>query len=374
MPKKSIRKYLINQFYNLFLYQRRKFIAFRMKRSFVKKIKSLPIFKTVKKDKLYLKESKQFLQKYFPKYKNTLWHHYYSTFNNCKKVEYIPSDIFFTLLEPVLNKNSFSTATADKMSYDTLFDKSDMPPTVYKLMSGRFYDNNNNVVERDVALNQLKTSTELLVVKPAIYSGGGDDVIIDEAKKIAQLFESENIYSRKSYIIQQNVIQHKLMAQFNPSSVNTCRITTARTGSGIVVLSAFLRMGRAGTRVDNGQFGAVICGIDKMGDLHGKAFNQKSKWFDKHPDSGVEFDGFRIPGYKQATDFCIKQHERFLRFTFISWDIAISEDGKPIFIEFNLKNQTIYIHQILNGPLFGEHTEYFLNKYLADRKKEAYFL
>ena len=49
-------------------------------------------------------------------------------------------------------------------------------------------------------------------------------------------------------------------------------------------------------------------------------------------------------------------HKRFAHFRIISWDFAVDENNDIQLIEFNFSPQGIRIHQINNGPLFGEFT------------------
>ena len=164
------------------------------------------------------------------------------------------------------------------------------------------------------------------------------------------------------------------MAQFHPMSVNTCRLITARIDSEIVVLSAYFRMGRNESRIDNGMAGGIMCGIDKNGKITDFAIDALAKKMYVHPNSKIPFNGFEIPAYSDVREFCTKYHKKFLHYTLISWDIAISKNGKPVCIELNLQRQAIFGHQLLNGPLFGEYTDYLLKKYRKDHKKNFNFL
>ena len=327
-------------------------------------------FKNVNRDKKYLKEAKDFLTSNFDGYKNTDWHFYFSHLNKSFKPEYIPSSIFFPYIEPTLNKVELAPAYVDKTSYDNLFSKSDMPETVFKMFNGKFFDANNDFIENETAYNQLALMNESLIIKPAIHSGGGRNVVLTEAKKLASMLKSNSFYSKGSFIIQKKIVQHELMAKLNPNSVNTCRIMTARIKSDIVVLSAYVRIGRKNSKIDNAQSGGIFCKINNDESIEDKAIDKAYYYYDKHPDSGLKFSGFKIPNYGKAVEFCLKNHKRFLRFTFISWDIAIRNDGAPVFIELNLSHQAINGHQVVNGPLFGKHTYAIIKKFQEEKKND----
>ena len=45
----------------------------------------------------------------------------------------------------------------------------------------------------------------------------------------------------------------------------------------------------------------------------------------------------------------------------ISWDVTIGEDGRPILIEFNIAFGGLDVHQLPNGPIFGDLTHEVLD-------------
>jgi len=360
---------LKNLFANAFLFQRKMHSDLRLRFEIKKKIKSNKQFKNVKKDKEYLDTCKRFLRKNFNGYKNTNWHHFYSTLSKIKKVEFIPEDLFYNRIEPTLSQNEFAPAIADKISLDTFFRKNDMPETIFKIINGRFYDANNHFFETEEALNKITKRKGRIILKPAADSGGGKNIIAGSPEKTGILFKS-NRFLKDSFIIQEFVEQHKITAQFHPNSLNTLRIITARVDSDIVILSSFLRTGSNNSVVDNGHEGGIMCYINKNGTLNKYAVNNNAQFFEKHPDTGIKFEGVTIPKFDTLLNFCLENHKRFLRFTFIAWDMALREDGRLVFIEFNHRKMGINTHQILKGPLFGKYTDYFIDRYNKEKDKK----
>jgi len=53
-----------------------------------------------------------------------------------------------------------------------------------------------------------------------------------------------------------------------------------------------------------------------------------------HPDSGVKFEGYAIPYFREAVEMVMRMHEALQGIHSIGWDVAISPDG-PIIIEGN---------------------------------------
>ena len=360
-------------YFYLYEYQKRTLVAYRYRKSIKHIIQTYPSFTLVKKNKEYLKRSRQFLLENFRPYKNTNYHHFYYVLGDSKKIEYIPCDFFFTSIEPVLNDLRLANAIADKLSSDLFFEKSELPKILFKIVNKMYYDNENNSISKSDAINQLKIMNEMLVLKPGIFSGAGKNVYIDSSKEIANILLKNPKHLKGRCLIQKAVKQHSQLAKFHPNSLNTIRVMTARVNSDIIILSAYLKIGGKNSRNDNTTTGGLIINIDEKGMLADIAFTREKIKVDRHPDTGVIFKGNSIPNYDKTKEFCIKHHKRFLRFTFISWDIGISEEGNPIFIEFNLRRQAIHGHQILNGPLFGKYTKYFINRYNEERKEDSFF-
>lgn len=371
---KNVFKFFKKIFYFLYVKQNR----FRRRLNFRIKIKNLnkkiPVERSDKKGvKEYLLLSKKFLQKNFNGYKNTNWHYLYYKLNGIKSTEYIPEELFFAFIEPAFNNNLFLKAYTDKNASDFFINKKNLPETVFKIVNGDFYTNDYNLVVFSDVINTILSFKEKLVLKPAIYSGGGKNVVVGTSKEIAQLLTENSIYRHNSFILQKYVEQHQEMKQFHPSSLNTLRIMTARKDNDIIVLSSYFRTGRNNSTIDNGMAGGLSYGINKNGKLTGIIVDKNLNKYEQHPDTGINLKNKQIPGFHEACDFCKTHHKNLLNFTLISWDIGIKEDNTPIFIEFNLRTQAINALQIFNGPLFGEHTTYFINKYQKERKKDLYY-
>ena len=351
-------------FYFLFIKQRR----FRQRIFFGQKIKKIikknPVLSSAQKiDNEYKKKSQHFLQSIHRGYKNTNWHFAYSTLNGIKDERYIPEELFFPFIEPALNFKPLKNAYTDKNSSELFIDKNHLPQTIFKIINGRFYRPNNERVDKNEAIKELEKSDEKLVFKPAIYSGGGKNVVVTHSGELVKMLNKNNRLRKDGYVIQKFAQQHPVFERFNSSSFNTLRIMTARVKNEIVVISVYFRMGKKGNTIDNIVTGGVLCGVGENGKLYKTGYDIRFNAYEKHPDSEIIFDGFKLPGYKNAVEFCKKHHWKFPHFTFISWDIGISPLEQAIFIEMNLSSQEIGCHQIINGPLFGKYTNYFIEEY-----------
>lgn len=139
------------------------------------------------------------------------------------------------------------------------------------------------------------------------------------------------------YFLQQRIQQHALLSSMHPSSVNTVRLITFARGSSIELFAAAMRIGARGKSVDNWAAGGLIVAIDpQRGELRGEGFYKPGYGgrTNRHPDSGVEFEGFKIPYFSEAVELVCRLHSYLRDIHSIGWDVAITPDG-PTVIEGN---------------------------------------
>ena len=172
----------------------------------------------------------------------------------------------------------------------------------------------------------------------------------------------EMCFEQGRYIAQTVIIQHSMMNQLHPQSINSMRLITVRglKDKTIHVFPSILRIGTGKNIVDNTSQGGLAVGIDLgSGRLKKYGFYKPQFGFkvDRHPDSGIQFDHFFIPFFEEAKKQAIYFHSMLPGLHSIGWDIAIGEKG-PIFIEGN-DNWEINGPQICNGGLRKEFKELF---------------
>jgi hypothetical protein len=140
------------------------------------------------------------------------------------------------------------------------------------------------------------------------------------------------------YILQERIIQHPLMWNIYPNSVNTIRIVTFYNDGNPELFMGALRIGSNGRNVDNLSEGGIAVGIDLgSGKLIENGFYNK---IDKpeiiymHPDTGIKFKDYELPWFQETKELLIKAHHWMYGFHSIGWDVAITPSG-PIIIEAN---------------------------------------
>jgi hypothetical protein len=142
-------------------------------------------------------------------------------------------------------------------------------------------------------------------------------------------------------LIFEDVIQQsQQMSLLNASSVNTVRfMTVLYPDNKARVIACFMKIGRAGSCVDNaGNGGNVDSGVNlETGQLYNAiCFNgwRKSERITNHPDSGVQVDGIVIKNWHDIKRKVCKYQEKLPFIKAAGWDIAITENG-PKIIEVN---------------------------------------
>ena len=174
---------------------------------------------------------------------------------------------------------------------------------------------------------------------------------------------------RNNIIIQTLIRQHDEINKIYPESVNSIRIVTCHFNGETRVLSSVIRMGQDGNKLDNASQGGLFCGINEDGTLKKYAYTKYGVACTTHPQGAV-FAECRIPNFDKCIELVIKLSNRFLRISkLISWDLAMGEDGEPVLIEVNLCYGGTDIHQIANGPLFGDITDEVLNRVFKQQRK-----
>lgn len=298
---------------------------------------------------------------------NTGWHDWYRAMNKIADCRYIPETLYYIKLEPYFNKEEFSSAMEDKNFYRIMLCDVCQPKVVVSNISGQFYDDKFQCISKDEAIARSLLPA-LVVVKPAIASGGGKNVCFVQDRDESRLVKTWQALG-KDFVVQEGIEQHRELAKFHPASVNTIRLMSLRQGNEVHIVSAVLRMGVNSAKVDNANAGGIFCGIDEQGMLRAVAYDVWGNQYPCHPD-GQSFAETSIPAYEKVVHAVQRLHARFTHFRLISWDFTVTPEEIPVCIEYNLKYQSINILQLANGPLFGALTNEILSELYGGDKHE----
>lgn len=299
---------------------------------------------------------------------------YYRLFSHYigNDINIIPEDICRNIVEPILDPLRYVSYYADKNIFDKLFKSGTMPKTILRKMNGFYYDEvyeHINLSNEEQLQGILKEcNLRKIVIKPTVDSCSGngvrlfqfkDDLWCDLGSDDILTLEYLNTKYGSDFIIQDCLEQADYMSYYNPSSVNTLRLTVYRSvkTNECHVPSAIIRIGANGSLIDNAHAGGGYVGINvKEGTLCNKVLNQ-------HGESRAIFNGIdfsqhhQIPNWDKIVEFakyvgsCITHHR------LLALDIMVDKNGTPRLIEFNCEAYSMWLFQFTMGPAFGEYTD-----------------
>lgn len=159
---------------------------------------------------------------------------------------------------------------------------------------------------------------------------------VSSARDFADTVQSN---AGEGMVVERYISQALDYASFNASSVNTVRVLICQMASGEKqIIGAFLRVGRKGALVDNGEAGGIIVPIDlATGRLQrGMSTREYGVYYDKHPDSGANLNGAVLPRFQDAIECTKAALDVFPNIRFAGSDIAFTESG-PVVLEMNVE-------------------------------------
>lgn len=310
------------------------------------------------------KEIEDFWRPYRDVSKDMQWFEFYNWCSDGKAdiKRYIPDNIYYAEVDFFFTDPRRSYELDDKNLYDMFFYGVNMPATVLRKCKGMLLDKDYHLITLDQAI-ELCRQAGYVISKPTRNSAGGkgisfidfsSDGAVDELKKCLE-------YPR-DLIIQEVVKQHESINRLYAGSINSLRIMSMMIDGEVRIISSVLRMGRDGAKVDNTSNGGLVVGIQSDGRLREVGFDKTGKKWTKHPQGGVFKDSL-IVGYDKCEQLIRDISGRLASTTpLISWDLAVDENGEPMIIEVNLTFGGVNIHQMCNGPIFGDMTEKILDR------------
>jgi hypothetical protein len=140
------------------------------------------------------------------------------------------------------------------------------------------------------------------------------------------------------WLLEEYLHQHPALAAINPSSVNTLRLWVLGNLGRFTACGAFLRVGRAGSQVDNTTQGGLACPIDVPSGKIVEALDLT--WARNnhlvHPDTGVQIVGLSIPHWRECLRVAERALAAFPHVHFAGMDLAVTSEG-PSVIELNVE-------------------------------------
>ena len=215
------------------------------------------------------------------------------------------------------------------------------PNTVLRCVRDTIYDCHNQILTLEQAAEHIVNQNKDLIIKRSLDSCGGKNIQIISAEstnnEILQLLKEYN----ENYIIQELIKQSPATAIFNPTSVNTIRVTSMLINGKFSICNRILRCGGLGNFVDNGGAGGVMVGIDNDGCLMSTGYTFDGR---KHTEHNNQiFAGYKLPNINIVDQMVCYAHSQIPSCGLAGWDIALDENDSPILIEVNLSIPGVFV-------------------------------
>jgi hypothetical protein len=335
------------------------------------------------------KPSREHLQQYKSKWSRLsskvpgLFMHLYPSYSGVKSENYVPDNLFFTHVEPMLNNVEYSRSFADKNLYSMLVDEEVLPDVFLRKMHGSWYDGGyNKIAEVEQVLKAIAKEHKRAIIKHAVASQGGENIasVRSDGKELRVDGDLVNrIWLDRvfgdNFLIQAYVYQHDFYEKFNASSLNTFRVYTYRsvTDDSVHVLQAMLRVGGEGSAVDNISKGGKACGIDhERGIFNGIVCDVSGNFFDRVGEVDIKNE-VALFNYEEVVSKAIELAKKQFYTRLIGFDFCVDKKGDVKLIELNNYDVGVDVLQMCNGPLFREFTDEVID-YCQQQKKNFRFI
>jgi hypothetical protein len=249
----------------------------------------------------------------------------------------------------ILNPRKYAVLARDKFIGHAFLSKIGVSTAqLYFVYNEEVWGNNKDLILYSVeqVVNTIKKlNIKQFVAKPAADSAHGKGVGVYSVDTIVEFggteIKMDDILSCSKMVLFESLIrQTDQLARINKSSVNTIRMMTALyPNQEVKMIAAFIKIGRAGSCVDNaGCGGNVDCAIDiETGELYNAL--QFNSWEDviaieKHPDSGVVLNGLVIEHWDEVKEIVMGWQAQIPYLKTIGWDVALTDEG-PVIVEIN---------------------------------------
>lgn len=170
-----------------------------------------------------------------------------------------------------------------------------------------------------------------IIAKPNCGEGGKGIQLIKINKNIKKIYE--DLKNDNICLVEEVISQHKDLNKLYDKSVNSLRMFTFNDGKVSHFLHAVLKLGNGGF-VDNFSSGGMYCFADLDGNIITPAIDQDDNIYEKHPITGENILGFKIPYFKEAINLVKNASLVVNEVKYVGWDVAITDKG-PVLIEGN---------------------------------------
>ena len=236
-----------------------------------------------------------------------------------QKKTYVTTKSYYKLLR-YLNNPKYDATMSDKIVFNRIFSE---------FLGREWIDIRNTSL--DDFKKFIKNKKTIFAKPPTDFGGHGIKKI--EVKDIKNLEELKNeLLSKKLYLVEDAIIQHKELDKLNPYAVNSFRVVTLVKDGKSYILANALRI-----NVDDGI--AIGCQdaymrLDESGKVCSRVVDDVANVYEEHPMAKIKFSTVKVPFVKESFEMALKAALVVPEMRYVGWDIAITPNG-PVIMEGN---------------------------------------
>lgn len=214
----------------------------------------------------------------------------------------------------------------------------------------KYYKRNALVIDGKTSFDEfeefIKGKQEF--VQKFVSSSRGQAVKLIKVSEIQKKDYFARLKKQGRFLLEDRIIQSPVLNQWS-DSLNNIRVSTFRTGKGIIPVCGFFTMGSKGMFVVNATIGCVFAAIDvETGLICSEGCDELGNRYTTHPDSGLTIKGFHLPEWDSAIELCIEIAEKLHNFAYVSFDLAHTIKGWDV-VEINPSGQFLHQAGMLEG-------------------------
>lgn len=216
---------------------------------------------------------------------------------------------------------------------------------------------NLQVSTKDQFIDFMKNFDQV-IIKPLneICGKGIQKLDKKEYESLDKMYEY--IMATKSFLVEEVIVQHDIMANLYSKSVNTIRVVSILDNDQVHIPFCCVRIGN-GQVVDNINNGGMAALIDiKTGKIVKLASDKTGLCFVNHPISKTRILDTQIPMWLECLAMIDEAARLVPEIRYVGWDISITQNG-PILIEGN----QFPGHDIIQIPAHLDNGIGMLSKY-----------
>ncbi len=321
----------------------------------------------------------QYWGQYGIHFQNYNWFQMYYHTTGKKDPRFIPHGVLACAVYPYYNDLSKAKVWADKNEFSRILPGIRFPATIGQRIHGKYYDSNricygsipgDDYIESIyAAITQKKLDSIILKKTTNTNSGKGVKKYSITCKDDLKTVLSEQCSI--DFIIQEPVLQHAFLSQFNKSSVNIIRLTTWRSERDVFAFSPCVRFGVEGSVTD-------IAFVNGKEIINAVAINENGEISDHYYTlygERVPLDAKQktVPHWCEILEVVKTGHLSLDYFDVVAWDITLDRDGNVICVEYNIQEPASIVYQFCQGPFAAGYTDSFLS-FLKNKDNQTAYL